>query len=129
MSSEHEDYDVQATLRKMEDTGGPQFCSTIERFNPEGCEGCPNKGKITTPAQLTKEVKEATPEDNVIEEIDGEDTKTITIPAMPKPYFRGQNGGVYLRARTKMATQKKYVYTTTTFTSRADYMMWSLVKL
>ena len=98
MSSEHEDYDVQATLRKMEDTGGPQFCSTIERFNPEGCEGCPNKGKITTPAQLTKEVKEATPEDNVIEEIDGEDTKTITIPAMPKPYFRGQNGGVYLRS-------------------------------
>ena len=98
MSSEHEDYDAQATLRKMEDTGGPQFCSTIERFNPEGCEGCPNKGKITTPAQLTKEVKEATPEDNVIEEIDGEDTKTITIPAMPKPYFRGQNGGVYLRS-------------------------------
>ena len=98
MSSEHEDYDVQATLRKMEDTGGPQFCSTIERFNPEGCEGCPNKGKITTPAQLTKEVKEATPEDNVIEEIDGEDTKTITIPAMPNPYFRGQNGGVYLRS-------------------------------
>ena len=98
MSSEHEDYDVQATLRKMEDTGGPQFCSTIERFNPEGCEGCPNKGKITTPAQLTKEIKEATPEDNVIEEIDGEDTKTITIPALPKPYFRGQNGGVYLRS-------------------------------
>ena len=97
MSAKHEDYNVQSTLRKMEDTGGPHFCSTIERLNPEGCEGCPNKGKLTTPAQLTKEVKEATPEDNIIEEIDGDDTKSITIPTLPTPYFRGQNGGVYLR--------------------------------
>ena len=57
---------MQGTLKKMEDTGGPHFCSTIERLNPDGCEGCPNKGKITTPAVLTKEVKEAAPEDNVI---------------------------------------------------------------
>lgn len=97
MSAKHEDYNVQSTLRKMEDTGGPHFCSTIERLNPKGCEGCPNKGKLTTPAQLTKEVKEATPEDNIIEEIDGDDTKSITIPTLPTPYFRGQNGGVYLR--------------------------------
>jgi hypothetical protein len=98
MSARHEDYSVQGTLKKMEDTGGPHFCSTIERLNPDGCEGCPNKGKITTPAVLTKEVKEATPEDNVIEEIDGDSTKQITIPALPRPYFRGQNGGVYLRS-------------------------------
>tara|TARA_R100001460_G_scaffold13112_10_gene29683 strand:- start:53 stop:2869 length:2817 start_codon:yes stop_codon:yes gene_type:complete len=98
MSARHEDYSVQGTLKKMEDTGGPHFCSTIERLNPDGCEGCPNKGKITTPAVLTKEVKEATPEDNVIEEIDGGSTKQITIPTLPRPYFRGQNGGVYLRS-------------------------------
>jgi hypothetical protein len=98
MSAKHEDYNVQDTLRKMEDTGGPHFCSTIERLNPDGCDGCPNKGKITTPAQLTKEVKEATPEDNVVEEPDGESTKQVTIPALPTPYFRGQYGGVYLRS-------------------------------
>lgn len=98
MSHRHEDYNVQNTLKKMHDTGGPQFCSTIERLNPEGCEGCPNKGKITTPAVLTKEVKEATEEDNVVEEIDGDSVKRITIPALPRPYFRGQNGGVYLRS-------------------------------
>jgi hypothetical protein len=98
MSARHEDYSVQGTLKKMEDTGGPHFCSTIERLNPDSCEGCPNKGKITTPAMLTKEVKEAAPEDNVIEEIDGDSTKQITIPALPRPYFRGQNGGVYLRS-------------------------------
>lgn len=97
MSAKHEDYEVQATLRKMQDTGGPHYCATFERLNPDGCEGCPNKGSITTPAQLTKEVKEAAPEDNIIEEIDGGNTKRTVIPTLPSPYFRGQNGGVYLR--------------------------------
>ena len=98
MSAQHEDYSVQGTLKKMEDTGGPHFCSTIERLNPDGCEGCPNKGKITTPAVLTKEIKEATPEDNIIEEIDGDSAIQVTIPTFPAPYFRGQYGGVYLRS-------------------------------
>tara|TARA_R110002050_G_scaffold268042_1_gene409856 strand:- start:621 stop:2423 length:1803 start_codon:yes stop_codon:yes gene_type:complete len=46
---------------------------------------------------LTKEIAEATPEDNILEEdVDGT-TKTVSIPTFPKPYFRGQNGGVYIR--------------------------------
>ena len=98
MSAQHEDYSVQGTLKKMEDTGGPHFCSTIERLNPDGCEGCPNKGKITTPAVLTKEIKEATPEDNIIEEIDGDSAIQVTIPTFPAPYFRGQYGVVNLRS-------------------------------
>jgi len=97
MSSKHEDYSLEATLRKMEDTGGPHFCSTFAMHNPEPCETCPNNGKITTPAMLTKEIAEAAPEDNILEEdVDGI-TKTISIPTFPKPYFRGQNGGVYVR--------------------------------
>ena len=98
MSSKHEDYSLEATLRKMEDTGGPHFCSTFAMHNPEPCETCPNNGKITTPATLTKEIAEAAPEDNILEEedVDGM-TKTISIPTFPKPYFRGQNGGVYIR--------------------------------
>ena len=97
MSSKHEDYNLEATLRKMHDTGGPHFCSTFAMHNPEPCETCPNNGKITTPAMLTKEIAEATPEDNILEEdVDGT-TKTISIPTFPKPYFRGQNGGVYIR--------------------------------
>ena len=97
MSSKHEDYSLEATLRKMEDTGGPHFCSTFAMHNPEPCETCPNNGKITTPAMLTKEIAEAAPEDNILEEdVDGM-TKTISIPTFPKPYFRGQNGGVYVR--------------------------------
>ena len=97
MSSKHEDYSLEATLRKMEDTGGPHFCSTFELHNPEICAACPNKGKISTPAMLTKEIAEATPEDNIVEEDVGGMTTTISIPTFPKPYFRGQNGGVYIR--------------------------------
>lgn len=97
MSHKHPDYDVSATLRKMEDTGGPQYCSTFERYNPEGCADCPNKGKISTPAVLTKEIAEASPEDNILEEeVDGT-TKRVVIPSYPQPYFRGRNGGVYIR--------------------------------
>ena len=96
MSSQHDDYSLEATLRKMEDTGGPHFCATFEVHN-DLCAECPNKGKITTPAMLTKEIAEAAPEDNiVVEDVDGM-TTTIAIPTFPKPYFRGQNGGVYLR--------------------------------
>jgi len=99
MSSKHEDYNLEATLRKMHDTGGPHFCSTFAMHNPEPCETCPNNGKITTPAMLTKEIAEAAPEDNILEEdVDGM-TKTISIPTFPKPYFRGQNGGVYVRGK------------------------------
>ena len=97
MSSQHDDYNLAATLRKMQDTGGPQYCSTFERLNPTGCEGCPNNGKVSTPAMLTKEIAEATAEDNILEEAFGDTTKMVEIPTFPRPYFRGQNGGVYLR--------------------------------
>jgi hypothetical protein len=97
MSHKHPDYDVSATLRKMEDTGGPQYCGTFERYNPEGCADCPNKGKISTPAVLTKEIAEASPEDNILEEVVGGTPTLIAIPPYPQPYFRGRNGGVYIR--------------------------------
>ena len=67
MSHKHADYGVGATIRKMQDTGGPHFCNTFELHNPAGCVDCPNKGKISTPAMLTKEVAEAAPEDNIVE--------------------------------------------------------------
>ena len=98
MSHLHPDYDAGATIRKMEDTGGPQYCGTFERYNPDGCEGCPNKGKISNPAMLTKEIAEAAPEDNIVETEVGGKTKTVAVPTFPKPYFRGRTGGVYVRS-------------------------------
>ena len=99
MSSEHEDYSLEATLHKMADTGGPHFCSTFELHNPEICAACPNKGKISTPAMLTKEIRAAAPEDNFVTDTTKSIPKLHEIPTFPSPYFRGQNGGVYLRGR------------------------------
>ena len=96
MSSKHDDYSLSRTLRKMQDTGGPHFCSTFSTHNSL-CDTCPNNGKISTPAMLTKEIAEASPEDNIVEKAFGDTTKTVEIPVFPKPYFRGQNGGVYIR--------------------------------
>ena len=97
MSSEHEDYSLEATLHKMADTGGPHFCSTFELHNPEICAVCPNKGKISTPAMLTKEIRAAAPEDNTVTDMTKDTPQIYQIPVFPKPYFRGQNGGVYVR--------------------------------
>jgi len=97
MSSEHEDYSLEATLHKMADTGGPHFCSTFELHNPEICAACPNKGKISTPAMLTKEIRAAAPEDNTVTDMTKDTPQIYQIPVFPKPYFRGQNGGVYVR--------------------------------
>jgi hypothetical protein len=99
MSSKHDDYSLEATLHKMADTGGPHFCSTFELHNPEICAACPNKGKISTPAMLTKEIRAAAPEDNIITDVTKGVSKLHEIPTFPAPYFRGQNGGVYLRGR------------------------------
>jgi hypothetical protein len=85
MSSKHPEYDFNETMRKMMDTGGPQYCSTFAKHNPDGCDGCPNALSITTPAQLTKIVEEAPPEPE--------------IPQYPAPYMRGKNGGVYMRTK------------------------------
>ena len=97
MSHKHPDYNEDVTLKKMEDTGGPQFCKTFEIHNPSGCMGCSNKSKISTPATLTKEIIEAAPEAHNIENILSETPKTHGVPALPPPYIRGKNGGVYLK--------------------------------
>ena len=33
---------------------GPTTCAKFESLNPKGCEGCPHKGKITSPIQLAR---------------------------------------------------------------------------
>jgi len=85
ISKRHPEYDFNEAMRKMADTGGPQYCSTFAKHNPDGCAGCPNTLTITTPAQLTKIVEEAEP--------------TPEIPKYPTPYMRGKHGGVYMKSK------------------------------
>ena len=102
ISKNHPDYTQKETNRKMELIKGPYLCSTFDEYNPDVCVDCPNWGKIKSPIILGHRIKEATEEDNVVEApaFDLPDTplNKYIIPMYPKPYFRGVNGGVYIRS-------------------------------
>ena len=105
MSEDHPEYTARDTAKKMDLIKGPYLCVTFDEFNPNVCKECPNWGKIKSPISLGNRIKEATEEDNVVEapSIDLPDSpiNTYTIPAYPAPYFRGANGGIYIRVTQK----------------------------
>ena len=99
LSSKHPNYSASETEDKASSIPGPHRCETFETNNPNGCEGCPHKGKISSPIQLGTEIAEATAEDNIVvikNETIGTEV-TVEIPPYPFPYFRGKKGGVYKR--------------------------------
>lgn len=100
MSHKHPDYCEEDTLEKMDAIVGPHKCSTFESLRPEGCNDCPLKGKITSPVQIGAEV-EASPEDEPVivqdTSVGGKELKEFEIPPYPRPYFRGLQGGVYVK--------------------------------
>ena len=107
MSRQYEYYDPHEVEAKANGIkGGAHRCTTFqESFNSERCEGCVHKGKLNSPIRLGMYVPEATPEDNIIiakHKGLNEDT-TFIIPTYPKPYFRGKNGGVYMKKSTPLA--------------------------
>jgi hypothetical protein len=99
ISEGHPDYSFESTIRKAADTGGPQRCETFAKWNPEGCAGCPHRGKIPGPIALGKKIpKIGTPPEAVKD--DTTDAAPASAPPLisgnyPYPYFRGKNGGVY----------------------------------
>jgi hypothetical protein len=98
ISDGHPEYSPESTERKANQTKGPYTCQTFEKLNPQGCEGCQHKGKISSPVQLGSEIAAA--ETNVIvEQSDEGQEEVFDIPPYPFPYFRGKNGGVYLEIR------------------------------
>ena len=105
ISQKHPNYSPEATADKLENIKGPYLCTSFDEFNPEVCTDCKHWGKIKSPILLGRTVVEASKEDNMVEVlVDSEDefgdTATYSIPTYPKPYFRGANGGIYLRTKT-----------------------------
>ena len=98
ISSRHPDYSEEATKEKMEGIVGPHKCSTFESINPDLCQDCPLRGKITSPIQLGAEIEAAPEEPAIVHDVTEAGTpKTYEIPPYPRPYFRGANGGVYVK--------------------------------
>tara|TARA_R110000803_G_scaffold163913_1_gene227658 strand:+ start:31534 stop:34386 length:2853 start_codon:yes stop_codon:yes gene_type:complete len=105
LSKEHDGYDpieVDRKLNNLRNKGGPHHCSTFEKQNPQGCDGCMHRGKIKSPIMLGVEIEEADAEDNeyAVTSEDGE-VEIQLIPDYPFPFFRGKNGGVYMRAESE----------------------------
>ena len=101
ISKKHEGYTPEDTREKMELIKGPYKCTSFDEFNPDVCPNCPNWGKIKSPIVLGSSVVEATEEDNIVEvpalDLPFAPATTYIIPAYPRPFFRGTNGGVYIR--------------------------------
>jgi len=101
VSMGHPDYDEDAAMQKADLIKGPYLCARFEEYNPGGCQGCPHWNKIKSPVVLGQQFTEATPEDNIIvvenPEKPNEPPRVYEIPEYPNPYFRGKDGGVFIR--------------------------------
>jgi hypothetical protein len=84
-------------LNQLEDRNvGPATCQQFRTSNPRPCEGCAHWGKITSPIQLGRQVKEAPPP--VIETVtEHGQIEVVTIPNPPWPYARRATGGIVVR--------------------------------
>jgi len=104
ISNQHPEYDPSETYNKAQALRDkPYKCATFANLNPQGCQDCPLKGKITSPIQIGSRIAEAKAEDNIIVMRNAtlEEEITVEIPEYPFPYFRGKNGGVYKRGYGK----------------------------
>jgi len=102
LSKAHPGYTASNTEAKAAETKGPYTCQWYKDNYSEGCKGC--KHAISSPILLGKIVEEApVTDDHYVIEQEDEDApvSSVAIPAYPFPYFRGTNGGVFRRDRTK----------------------------
>jgi energy-coupling factor transporter ATP-binding protein EcfA2 len=100
ISMGHPEYSAETTERKANSTKGPYTCETFQKINPSGCGECPNKGQISSPIQLGSEIV-AAEESSVVETNEDGEVEVFDIPEYPFPYFRGKNGGVYIKIETE----------------------------
>ena len=106
MSEEYEGYSREETLRKAQETLKAEWAYKCDKFNdlnPGGCDGCPFRGKISSPTRIGRRIKEVTVDqaDAVREEAHTEEVSDFakyltkfTTGAL-KPYLRGEHGGIY----------------------------------
>lgn len=68
-------------------SSGPATCEFFNQCNPDGCDGCPHKGKIKSPIVLGRIIPEPTTE--VVEDVvvEGQTTATsVEVPEFPAGY-------------------------------------------
>ena len=101
MSRKHPEYSEYETTKKLELIKGPYKCVTFDEYAQGICTECPHWGNIKSPIVLGSKIREAEEADNIVEapslSLPNAPVNTYVIPKYPYPYFRGANGGVYVR--------------------------------
>jgi len=114
-SSGHPDYDPAATSTKLERATefAPSTCARFAEVNPDGCDGCPFAGKITSPIQLGETVTPINTE--VLQE--SSDTQIVPAPKsdrdiiLPKGYLCGEEGVYLATVDADGAVERKVIFT------------------
>lgn len=102
MSEDHPEYNYEDTEEKASRFPAPRTCEWFTLNYPRNCEGCPHRGKITSPIQLGKEFRPAPSTDSTEPIRAQSDSKEIPdFPDFLHPYMRGQNGGIYYQPPPK----------------------------
>jgi hypothetical protein len=100
MSDGYPDYDPDTVESKVATIRKATSCAKFKSVNPELCEGCPHLGKIMGPKDLGRQIKEATNDIIEVETEEGE-VEAFTVPKYPKPYYRGDGGGIWWEPNKK----------------------------
>jgi hypothetical protein len=92
-------YNYEETQRKVLQIKamGPTTCGVLELTNPDGCKGCPFKGRIASPIQLGVDIAEA--KAPVVQQVVGDNRVIdVVLPNPPQPFKRGdeKNPGLYM---------------------------------
>jgi hypothetical protein len=109
ISKGHGAYDGEATFAKYMQAKngqtGPTTCAKLQSLNSARCEGCPFAATVKSPVQTARLDRPATKveivETVVVDEKGNKEEITVSIPLPPKPYFRGETGGVYVRTKVQ----------------------------
>lgn len=103
ISKKHPGYSAEATEEKADLIKGPYLCERFDEYRPGVCPECAHWSKIKSPISIGREVLEAEEEDNIVVQrpLDIPNAQPIqyTIPKYPYPFFRGKNGGIFLRGK------------------------------
>lgn len=124
ISNRHDSYDEEFTLKKFNEIKGPYLCAKFNELNPDVCEGCSHWEQIKTPLVLGQRIKAASGPQIVSEKAANSASnvkREYTIPEMPKPYFGGEHGGIYVRVRDGDDLVDKMIYRHTFYVSRRLY--------
>ena len=95
LAGKHHEFDLDASLKKIDGWNGtgPTTCLKFEQLCSSGCDSCPYRGKLTSPAQLSVVTEtEIVDEEGVAKEY-----------TLPRNYVL-QNGQIYIEKKTEVTT-------------------------